>query len=214
MLKQNSFSRWLLYWLLPLVFLLGLGSGYLLWGRQGLADSAAAPSLVDDDPSLGPADAPVTIVEFGDYQCPFCQRWHNLILPQLLAQYPNQIRYVYRDFPLSGHAQALPAAIAANCAAEQDAFWRYHDAIFSMTYGLGDEAYRRYAADLGLDSDRFAECLHNPRPRQEVLDDYRAAIRLGVQSTPTFFINGTPLIGAQPLEAFQQIIEAELAAKD
>lgn len=202
------------YWLWPLIFLLGLGSGYLLWGRDGGAADAALPSLADDDPSLGPADAPVTIVEFGDYQCPYCQLWHDRVLPQLMTLYPDQIRYIYRDFPLGGHPQALPAAIAANCAAEQDAFWRFHDALFSMTYGLNDEAYRRYAANLGLETDRFAECLSSDRARQEVLEDYRAAIRLGVQSTPTFFINDTLLVGAQPLEAFQQLIEAELARKD
>ncbi len=202
------------YWLWPLIFLLGLGSGYLLWGRDGGAADTSLPSLADDDPSLGPADAPVTIVEFGDYQCPYCQLWHDRVLPQLMALYPDQIRFIYRDFPLGGHPQALPAAVAANCAAEQDAFWRFHDALFSMTYGLNDEAYRRYAANLGLETDRFAECLRGDSARQEVLEDYRAAIRLGVQSTPTFFINDILLVGAQPLEAFQQLIEAELARKD
>ncbi len=202
------------YWLLPLVFLLGLGTGYLLWGRADTATGTATPSLTDDDPGLGPTNAPVTIVEFGDYQCPYCQLWHNQVLPQLLARYPDQLRYVYRDFPLGGHPEALPAAIAANCAAEQDAFWRFHDALFSMTYGLNDEAYRRYAANLGLATDRFATCLESESARQEVLADYRDGIRLGVQSTPTFFINDIMLVGAQPLEAFQQVIEAELAGKD
>lgn len=204
-----------LLWLLPLTFLLGLGSGYLLWGRQDATlAKPSASSLIDDDAVLGPAEAPITIVEFGDYQCPYCQYWHNAILPQLLAAYPDQIRYVYRDFPLTGHPQAIPAAVAANCAAEQDAFWRFHDALFSMTYGLDEEAYRRYAANLGLATDQFAECLSSDRARQEVLDDYHEAVRLGVQSTPTFFINDVPLVGAQPFEAFQQIIEAELVKKE
>lgn len=204
-----------LLWLLPLVFLLGLGSGYLLWGRQaGNPKNPSVPSLVDDDAVLGPPEALVTIVEFGDYECPYCQYWHDAILPQLLAAYPTEVRYVYRDFPLTGHPQALPAAIAANCAAEQGAFWKFHDALFSMTYGLNEEAYHRYAANLGLATDQFAECLGSSRARQEVLDDYRAAIRLGVQSTPTFFINDVLLVGAQPFEAFQQIIEAELASKE
>lgn len=214
-MSRAPISAFHLLWLLPLVFLLGLGSGYLLWGRSaGSADVASTPSLLDDDAVLGPADAPVTIVEFGDYQCPYCQYWHNAILPQLLATYADKVRYVYRDFPLTGHPQAIPAAVAANCAAEQDAFWKFHDALFSMTYGLDEEAYRRYAANLGLATDQFAECLNSGRARQEVLDDYRAALRLGVQSTPTFFINDVPLVGAQPFEAFQQIIEAELARKD
>lgn len=210
--KPFSFS---LLWLLPLVFLLGLGSGYLLWGRQAnTSENSSVPSFIDDDAVLGPLDASVTIVEFGDYQCPYCQYWHEAILPQLLAAYPDEVRYVYRDFPLTGHPQALPAAIAANCAAEQGAFWRFHDALFSMAYGLNEEAYHRYAANLGLATDQFAECLGSKRARQEVLDDYRAAIRLGVQSTPTFFINDVLLVGAQPFEAFQQIIEAELASKE
>ncbi len=204
-----------LLWLLPLVFLLGLGSGYLLWGRQAShSENPTASSLVDDDAVLGPPEALVTIVEFGDYECPYCQYWHVAILPQLLAAYPKEVRYVYRDFPLAGHSQALPAAIAAACAAEQGAFWKFHDALFSMTYGLNEEAYHRYAANLGLATDSFAECLRSNRARQEVLDDYRAAIHLGVQSTPTFFINDVVLVGAQPFEAFQQIIEAELTGKE
>lgn len=203
-----------LFWLLPLAFLLGLGSGYLIWGAKTTAPDQATLSLIDDDPSLGPEDAPIVVVEFSDYQCPYCQLWHQAVFPQLMATYEGKIRFIYRDFPLSGHPEAIPAATAANCAGEQGAYWRFHDALFSMSYGLSNEAYHRYAADLGLDTGTFAQCLQEGNARKEVLADYQSALGLGVQSTPTFFINGISIIGAQPFEVFQQVIEAELQKKE
>lgn len=194
---------------IPVAFVFGLGCGYLLWGSRD--SSAAADAVSRDDPSLGPANAPVTIVEFSDYQCPYCKVWHDEVLPLILAEYGDQVRYIYRDYPLSGHSEAQPAAEAANCAGEQDAYWEFHDAIFSNQYGYGRSAYVQYARDLGLDAEAFNECLNSRQFRDEVTGDFRDGIRLGVNSTPTFFVNGTQVIGAQPFEIFQQLIEAELA---
>jgi protein-disulfide isomerase len=178
--------------------------------RTGSTTASLDPAT-DDDPSLGPENAPVTIVEFSDYQCPYCVRWHDEVLARLLADYDGQIRFIYRDFPLSGHPEAQPAAEAANCAGDQDAYWEFQDAIFSNEYGYGRSAYEQYAADLGLDTDEFTACLDDRRHQAEVREDYSDALRLGVQSTPTFFINGIQVVGAQPYETFQQMIDSELA---
>ncbi|MCS7011675.1 MAG: DsbA family protein, partial [Anaerolineales bacterium] len=164
-----------------------------------------------DDPSLGPADAPVTIVEFSDYQCPYCKLWHDEVLPRILQEYGDQVRFIYRDYPLSSHPEALPAARAANCAGEQNAYWQFHDALFSNQYGFGRQAYLDYAAALGLEIEAFRKCLESNRYEDEVLGDFRDGLRLGVNSTPTFFVNGTKIIGAQPFAVFKQLIEAELA---
>lgn len=226
--------------LLPLAFVLGLSVGYLLWGRapsgaasqqaaapasaQAAADSSAASGQdrqvrrydipVDDDPSLGPADAAITIIEFSDYECPFCTKWHDEVWPQIQAAYPSQVRLVYRDFPLSSiHSNAIPAAEAANCAGEQDKYWEYHSALFSNAYGLGRSSFERYAADLKMDLSAFTECLDSRRYQKEVEDDYNFAADLGIRSTPTFFINGIALVGAQPFEVFKEVIDLELAGE-
>lgn len=209
-------------------FLLGLGAGFLVWGRDSAKPvAAAAPSdavtipdkvvrydiPVDDDPTLGSANAPITLVEFSDYQCPYCTKWHDEIYPLILKNYGDKIRFVYRDLPLSFHGDAQSAAEAADCAGEQGAYWKFHDALFSEKYGLGMEAYQKYAADLGLDAAALAACVEEGRYTEEVKADYAFAESLGVSSTPTFFINGIAVVGAQPYEVFKQVIDLELAGK-
>lgn len=209
---------------LPIMFALGLFTGYLIWGAasaaQPVADSGGLAQYkrydisVDDDPYLGKADAPITIVEFSDYQCPFCRKWRAEVFDQLMADYGDQIRFVYRDLPLASiHENAVSAAEAADCANDQDQYWQFHDALFSMQYGLGAEAYSQYAQDLGLNTETFNACVTSRKYQQEVEADFQYAIRLGVSSTPTFFINGIPLIGAQPYENFKQLIDKELAGE-
>jgi protein-disulfide isomerase len=206
--------------LIPLAFVVGLATGFLFWGRT--PSSPAAPVAaegtegptrlevsVDDDPSLGPADAPITIVEFSDFNCPYCKKWHTQIYPQLMAAYPDQIRFVYRDFPITSE-ESLAAAQAANCAGEQDAYWQFHDSLLSGGLDLGREAYTQYATRLGLDVEALLACLDSGKYIDEVEADARYAAGLGVSGTPTFFINGLPLVGAQPLTEFQAVIESEL----
>jgi protein-disulfide isomerase len=209
-----------------MIFMLGIGSGYLLWGRK--APQAAAPTSqalatptvqvrrypvpVDDDPSLGPADAAITIIEFSDFQCGYCKKWHDEVLDRLLANYPDQVRFVYRDFPILG-PNSIAAAEAADCAGEQGFYWPFYQNLFSMRYDLTTEAFQQYAAELDLDTQAFAECLADGRYNAEVMGDYNYAANLGVSSTPTFFINGIPLVGAQPYEVFQQVIDMELAGE-
>lgn len=209
---------------LPVVFLLGLGLGWLLWGadsptaaQQGNEPAAPVRRIevaTEDSPTLGPADAPVTIVEFSDYECPYCARWHQQVYKRLMQEYEGKIRFVYRDFPLTSiHANATPAAIAAHCAGEQGAYFPFHDALFSYQYELGREAYLTYANALGLDAQSFETCLEEQRFADKVEADLRYGLSIGVSSTPTFFVNGIAIVGAQPYEVFQQVIEKELAGQ-
>lgn len=219
--KRNLISSLLPGFLLLLVgFVLGALTGYR-WGstssaRQGLP--TPTPRFVrykiptDGFPSLGPKDAPIVIVEFSDFQCPYCQRFHRQTFEALMAAYPGKIRFVYRNLPLTTiHPEALPAAEASLCAHEQGAFWPYHDRLFQGE--LGEAVYLRYAQELNLDVKRFQQCLQERRYRGFVEKDMEFAINLGVRSTPTFFINGIALVGAQPLEVFQDVINRELAGE-
>jgi protein-disulfide isomerase len=168
----------------------------------------------DDDPVFGPEDAPITIIEFSDYECPYCRKWHVEVWPQLQAAYGDQIRLVYRDFPLNSiHSNATPAAAAANCASEQDMFWPFNEKLFEMKLGLSKTSYQTYAEELDLDMDAFNECLESDRYLQEVEADYEYAVNLGVRSTPTFFVNGIPVVGAQPFDVFKSLIDKELAGE-
>ncbi|HAL17890.1 MAG TPA: hypothetical protein DCP32_14445 [Anaerolineaceae bacterium] len=172
------------------------------------------PVTEDGDPSYGPADAPITIIEFSDFECPYCQRWHAEVWKKLAAAYRSQIRLVYRDFPLySIHPNAGPAANAAECAKEQGKYWEFHDLLFSGAEKLGESAYQTYASALNMDLNAFQQCLDESRYEAEVTADFEYASSIGISSTPTFFINGVALIGAQPFEVFQEVIELELAGK-
>ncbi len=221
-------DRGRLVWMviLPVVFALGLGTGYLLWGRNiAPAEATTAEVQIPDnvrrydvptegDPSIGPDDAEITIVEFSDYQCPFCKRWHDDVFTRLLQDYPDQVRIVYRDLPITSiHPEAYPAAQAAHCAGEQGAYWQYHSALFSQKYGLGQAAYEKYAVELGLDTSAFAQCQSEDRYSSQITSDVDFASGLGISSTPTFFINGIALVGAQPYDVFKQVIDLELAGE-
>jgi len=163
--------------------------------------------------AIGPEDAPITIIEFSDYQCPFCRRWHQEVYQPLLAAYPGKIRLVYRHLPLTSiHPDAFPAAEAVMCAGEQNAYWQYHEKLFASEL-LGTEVYKQYAQELGLDMTTFEACLTDHKYQQAIQADSDFAINLGVRSTPTFFINGLAIVGAQPLDVFKQVIDKELAGE-
>jgi len=164
-------------------------------------------------PALGPESAPVTVVEFSDFQCPYCARAAPVV-KQLHERYPDSVRIVYRHFPLdSVHPQARPAAEASLCAADQDRFWEYHDVLFENARQLGEADLIRYAEELGLDMADFRTCLKEGRHARQVERDLEAGRRAGVTGTPSFFVNGRMLGGAQPLEAFVRIIESELEGR-
>jgi len=169
---------------------------------------------VDGFPSIGPDEAPIVIVEFSDFQCPYCARFHDQALQPLLDAYPGKIRFVYRHLPLTSiHSAAFQAAEASMCAHEQGAFWPYHDEIYDNQAKLGIELYVQIAADLGLDLESFSTCLENEDYKDLVQSDVDFAVNLGVRSTPTFFINGLAFVGAQPLDAFRQVIDSELSGE-
>lgn len=158
----------------------------------------------DDDPSIGPSDAPVTIVEFSDFQCPYCQK-SVATLKELRRLYGDKIRVVYRDYPGPNHPQAASAAEAAQCASDQGKFWEYHDVLFDHQ-GTGWD-YGALARELGLHAGEFSSCLNTARYREEVRKDLQDGLALGIASTPTFFINGRPLVGARSLADFTALID-------
>ncbi|MEK6221699.1 MAG: DsbA family protein [Chloroflexota bacterium] len=227
--------------LILVVFILGLFSGYIWRGQDNDALTSNLVAAIgnpggnpgstaeqaeerpptrydvpeDGNPAFGAEDAPITIIEFSDYECPYCSKWHNEVYSQLIEEYGDQIRFVYRDLPLTSiHPEAFPAAEAANCAGEQGEYWAYQDSLFTGGADiLGQDTYRAYAVDLELDMESFEQCLEEHRYRDEIQADYDYAINLGIRSTPTFFVNGLALVGAQSFESFQQLIENELAAQ-
>jgi protein-disulfide isomerase len=165
----------------------------------------------DGGPVRGAAFAPVTIVEFSDFQCPFC-RTVQPTLELVLSRYEGKVRLVYRDFPLAGlHERARPAAEAAHCAGDQGRFWPYHDALYAGAAELLAEQLMDTARRLGLDMAVFEACVAARAHRDAVQRELDDGARFGVTRTPTFFINGRPLSGAQPFEGFARIIDEELA---
>ncbi len=191
---------------------------------QGLpSPSARVEVSMDDDPVLGEDDAPVTIIEFSDYQCPFCRKFWQDTFTQLKEDYidTGKVKFVYRDYPLNFHPMAIPAAEAANCAREKggdEAYFKMHDKMFEeqnkldggsvqSTVQFTKEDLKKWAKDIGYNID---SCLDSGKHAQEIQDDFADGGSAGVQGTPAFFINGRLLSGAQPYAAFKQAIDAEL----
>ena len=166
--------------------------------------------VADTGPSRGPQTAPITIVEFSDYECPFCGRAEP-VLQEVLDRYPGQVRIVYRHLPLSFHKNARPAAAAAICAEEQDKFWEYHARLFENQRKLATDDLAQYAAELELDLERWNACIESDETNARVDADLAEARALGASGTPAFFINGISLSGALPAEDFARVIDAELA---
>jgi protein-disulfide isomerase len=165
-----------------------------------------------EGPSKGPADAPVTIVEFSDFECPFCVRAEDTV-KQVMAAYPNQVRLVYRDYPLPNHAQAPKAAEAAHCAGDQGKYWEMHGRLFAAGGKLEVESLKSYAKELGLDGAKFDKCLDSGEKATVVTAHKKAGEEAGVNGTPAFFVNGNLISGAQPLDAFKKLIDRELQAR-
>lgn len=177
---------------------------------QLLLDPPRTVVSADDDPAQGPADAPITIITFSDFQCPFCSRV-NPTLARLKDRYGDSIRVVFRDFPiLQIHPQAAKAAEAGACAHEQGKFWPLHDLMFANQSRLDLASLKQHAATVGLDAAAFEKCLDSGKYADEWKKDSDDAQRAGVQSTPAFFINGRPVVGAVPYEQFADVINEEL----
>ena len=160
-------------------------------------------------PSIGPENAPIVIVEFSDFNCQYCGVFARTTFPVLISKYSKDIRFVYRHAPL-GPASSFEAAQASMCAYDQDYFWEYHDALFENQDRLGAGLYTEIAASLELDLPAFNACLENNDYMDLIEADLDFALTTGVRATPTFFINGLALVGAQPAEVFVEVIDAEL----
>jgi len=195
--------------------------------------STNPPSLIsislDDDPVKGNLNAPITIVEFSDFQCPFCAKFHSTTLPQLQANYidSGKVKFVYRDFPIQSiHPNAVPAALASECADEQGMFWEYHDLVFENQkkwQGLSGrimiDTFEQYALELGLNTSDFNTCFESEKYVDEVTKDLQDGASYGITGTPGFFIGNDELgyvkiIGAQPYPVFERLIEDQIARLD
>jgi protein-disulfide isomerase len=170
----------------------------------------AAVELPAGAPSTGPGNAAVTIVEFTDYQCPYCHRAQSTV-DEVLRRYAGKVRFVHLDFPLEGHPGALPAARAARCAGEQGKFWDYHRDLMTAPGQLDDADLGTRAAKVGLKRDAFSSCVASSRHDEAIRADFARGESLGVSGTPAYFVNGRMLSGARPVEAFAEVIDAELA---
>lgn len=172
---------------------------------------------LDDDPVKGSPDAPVTMIEYSEYLCPFCQRFVLETMPRIEEEYidTGKVKLVFRDFPVHGQP-AVSIAMVAECAADQDKFWEMHVMLFERAeeWSQSEEiltTFQGYAEELGIDQDEFLNCLELGTTFERIQEDYNLAVQDGVGGTPTFLINGTLVVGAQPFEEFQRIIEEELA---
>lgn len=178
-------------------------------------------ALPDDDPFEGEADAPVTLVEFSDFECPYCSKFFRETLPQIKENYikTGKVRLVYRDFPIEKHAGAIPAALSAECANNQEKFWEMHNMIFEKQIewtGNPDTSkiFEGYAKNLGLDMTAYGECIKSPETLAEVRKDLLDGATMGINGTPGFFLNGRIISGAMPYEqVFKKILDAELEGK-
>lgn len=192
--------------------------------------SAAAPSApapqptvetvvsIDDDPVKGDKDAPVTIIEFSDYECPFCRRSYQNVFTKLNEEYieSGKVKIVFRDFPLGFHKKAIPAAIAANCAGEQGKYWEVHDFLFQNPDKLGTEYVLNASEELGLDKAKLEACFKDESKEKEITEDFEAGQEYGVRGTPSYFIGkttdgkeitGVMVRGAQPYNVFKEHID-------
>jgi protein-disulfide isomerase len=166
-------------------------------------------AVAAEGPSKGPSDAKITIVEFSDFECPYCVKAEETV-KQVLKKYEGKVRVVYRDFPLPFHEHAQKAAEAARCAGDQGKYWEMHEKLFANAKALEVPALKGYAKELGIDQGKFDKCLDDGGKAKLVADDRKAGEEAGVSGTPAFFVNGVLLSGAQPLEAFSQVIDEEL----
>jgi protein-disulfide isomerase len=192
----------------PLLVLLATALAMSLCAR-GVSAQTGAPLTIDPSMTRGPADAPVTIVEFSDYECPACRQAQQA-LGLVLREFPGRVRLVYKDFPLRFHAGAEPAAVAARCAAEHGRFWEYHDFLFLTQPAFARADLLTYATRLGLPRDAFIACLDGGRYRPAVSVDVREGRAAGVTGTPTFFVNGRRMVGIQSIEMFREAVQDAL----
>jgi len=181
-------------------------AGVLIRAPRSAAPPAASAA---DHRALGPVDAPVTIIEYGDFGCPTCRAWHySNVLNQMHDKYGNQVRFVWRDFPVIT-AQSPKAAEAGQCAADQDKFWEFHDLVYAK-FQIDVDSLKADAAQLGLDTARFNQCLDSSQHKDDVHRDWQEAIAHGFRATPSFMINDKPFAGPPTLDMLVSLIDPML----
>jgi len=188
--------------------------GLLILSLANMSEKLEPPRInvsVDDDPYKGSKDAKVIIIEFSDYACPYCAKFELQILPTIMKEYDNKVMFVFRDFPVHG-GPSLKAAEAADCAGDQGKFWEYHKLLFEKQteWYSNLSMLEIYASEVGLNVTKFKECLNSGKYEGEVMKDREDGAKAGVTGTPTIFVNGRKIEGAQPYEVFKQVIDEEL----
>jgi len=235
--QLGRYHRWL-----AMAFILSISVALLLAGLVGCATPTPAPTNtptaptpepdntpeatseplipLDDDPMLGSPDAPVTMIEYSEYLCPYCQRFVLETLPLIEEEYidTGKVKLIFRDFPVHGQG-AVAIAMVAECAADQGNFWDMHVLLFERAEEWSQSedpltTFQQYAEEIGIDQHELVNCLELGTPFERILEDYNIGSQEGVSGTPTFFINGTKIVGAQPLDEFQRVIEEELAKSE
>jgi len=236
-MKQNLTQYGLMILVVIGAYLLGVSktkSEYMGKGQASAAPAVAGEQTVEEEKTelsaeewemitkdakqvKGQEGARVTIVEFTDYQCPYCARYVEEAYQEIMKQYleKGQVKYILRDLPLPFHANAVPAAVAARCAGQAGKYWEMHDKLFGSQEEWSSltpptDKFVAYAGALGLDTGKFRSCLADPAIKTEVEADGEMASKIGASGTPTFFVNGKALVGAQPFASFKELIEAEL----
>ena len=164
---------------------------------------------IDDDAIRGDENAKITIIEFSDYECPYCTK-AEATMKKILKNYEGKVRWIYRDFPMSYHKDSQLAAEASEAAHTQGKYWEYHDLLYKNNDSLKKESLIKFAEELGLDMDKFKKDLESRKYKDEVEKDASDAVEAGVDGTPSFFINGRKIVGAQPYEEFARVIDEEL----
>ncbi len=225
--NKSWFHHWWFWLIILIIFWFGvpilfnwlwpgqiMGTGFTVRpGQSEVKNQGLVQVETTDDPSLGPADAPVVIVEFSDFECPYCRAAAPIIRAVVKNNY-EAVRLIYRDYPVVEiHPQSIPAAQAANCAAEQKKFWEYHDLLFVNQEKLGEPLYNELAVKLKLDMVTFASCLNNKSVLMEMKDDLEAGFKAGVRGTPTWFVNGRKIEGVISKNDWQKIIQAAIKEK-
>lgn len=221
----TAFAAGLLYGKVSVYEKQGTAAGAQDTGNQALPQEPEQTTLTDAQwqdaqasyaAAMGEEDAPVTIVEYTDYQCPFCARFYTDSYGQIIENYVDtgKVRYLLRDLPLSFHANAKPAALAARCAGDQDKYFDMHDILFEKqaewSEGSPADKFAGYAKDIGLNTGTWQSCYDSGKYNDAIDDDVKTATAIGATGTPTFFINGEKIVGALPYASFEAAIEAAL----
>lgn len=200
------------------IFLLGMIAGYLL---RGMNFSGSAVSTITENGSvkvIGQENAPITMTEYSDFQCPLCKKFFDESIPTIMKNYveTGKVKLVYKQFPLSIHPQAPDAALASECALEQNKFWEMHDLLFKNQdqwsgNAAHNDVFKKFAADLGLNTQQFNECVDTQKHVGNVNKDYQEGLAKAVRGTPTFYINDQLIVGAQATSVFTDALDKQLA---